>query len=86
LTDKSSKDYSTGISEGSLSLNDIDFNGVVLAAKLGIIGVPSEPLLPFSKVFDNGILNNTLGEIKSQKAKDIPNDIIEKYIQFAKKD
>lgn len=86
LTDKSSKDYSRGISEGSLSLNDIDFNGIAMAAKLGIIGVPNEPLLPFSKVFDNGILNYTLGEIKSQKSKDIPNEIIEKYIQFAKKD
>ena len=49
-------------------MNDIDFNGIVLAAKLGIIGVPNEPLLPFSKVFDNGILNYTLKEIKSQKA------------------
>lgn len=91
-----------GVSEGFIDLKNTDFSGVTLAVKLGVVYVeeftsptnkqyarlkyPDKNFLPFNKVFDSEILNFNVEIFKSQGAKNITKEIIERYIQFAKKD
>lgn len=86
LTNKSLKDYTRGVSDGSLTFSELNFSGTTEAAKLGIIGISNEHLLPFNAVFDSKILKYNVEIFKSQGAKNITNDIVENYIQFAQKD
>lgn len=86
LTDRRSKNYSRGISEGMLDFKKLDFTGTTIAAKLGIIGVSNNQLLPYNTIFDSEILKFNVEIFKSQGAKSITNTIVEKYIQFSQKD
>jgi choloylglycine hydrolase len=84
---------------GTIDLKNTDFTGPTLARKLGIvyfekgtspsggkISYPDKTLMPFSKVFDVELLNFNIEIFKSQGAKNITKQIVEKYIQFAKKE
>jgi hypothetical protein len=85
-----------------IDLNSTDFTGETLARKLGIVYVeknsssttgppykisyPDKNFMPFSKVFDSDLLNFNIDIFKSQGAKNITKQIVERYILFAKKE
>lgn len=90
-----------GTLDGSIELENTDFKGQTLARKLGIVYIeknplsegspykityPDKTLVPFSKEFDTELLNFNIDIFRSQGARNITKEIIEKYIQFAKKD
>lgn len=91
----------TGSLNGSIDLKKTDFTGQTLARKIGIVYVksnsssvksphkisyPDKTLDTFSRVFDPELLKFNVDIFRSQGAKNITKDVVDKYVQFARSD